>query len=176
MLSSRVCLLFYPSWHFIKKYCNSIMPHNRWKSTVTIQICFVSLYVCTHISETTCTRPQTLPLFSVHVIYPQHLTFLFMINAYKFVCMYWWILSSSGDDTLCTSGFVNDIIFAHTHICNFRLTIQRRGIEKMLALAALLCTNVGPTLTSQRRRLVLTALASHGWPCVWPKSMTVGPT
>ena len=43
----------------------------------------------------------------------------------------------------------------------------------VLTLAALLCANVGPTLTSQHRRLVLTALAGRCWPCVWPKSTTV---
>jgi len=48
--------------------------------------------------------------------------------------------------------------------------------ESQKALAALLCTSVGPTVTSQRGRLMLTALAGHRWPCVWPKSMTVGPT
>jgi len=29
---------------------------------------------------------------------------------------------------------------------------------------------------TQKTELLLTALAGHHWPCVWPKSMTVGPT
>ena len=62
------------------------------------------------------------------------------------------------------------------NVTSTTVTIQRRIIDQMLLSAALLCANVGPTLTSQRGRLVLTALAGRRWPCVWPKSMMVGPT